>query len=66
MEEVDVRGQNSVDSEWMAYIGAFRFLRSLNVADCHRVTNSALWAITGIYPGLTLFWVLLSFVNGGI
>lgn len=37
-----------MDAEWMAYLGAFRNLRSLNVADCHRVTSSALWAMTGI------------------
>lgn len=48
VEEVDLRGDNSVDAEWMAYIGGFRYLRSLNLADCHRLTNSALWAITGI------------------
>lgn len=48
MEEVDLRGENSVDMEWMAYMGAFRYLRSLNIADCHRITSSALWAITGI------------------
>lgn len=48
MEEVDLSGQNSVDAEWMAYIGAFRYLRSLNVSDCHKLTNSALWTITGI------------------
>ncbi|KAH9719187.1 hypothetical protein KPL70_005715 [Citrus sinensis] len=32
----------------MAYLGAFRYLRSLNVADCRRVTSSALWALTGM------------------
>ncbi|KAF7828147.1 putative adenylate cyclase regulatory protein isoform X1 [Senna tora] len=47
-EEIDVRGENSVDAEWMAYLGAFRHLRSLNVADCHRINSSALWAITGM------------------
>nr|XP_048319753.1 chaoptin isoform X2 [Ziziphus jujuba var. spinosa] len=40
--------ENSVDMEWMAYIGAFRYLRSLNIADCRRITSSALWAITGM------------------
>ncbi|PON34218.1 LRR domain containing protein [Parasponia andersonii] len=48
VEEVDLRGQSSVDAEWMAYIGAFRCLRSLNVADCHRLTSFALWPITGM------------------
>ncbi|XP_061365183.1 uncharacterized protein LOC133308566 isoform X2 [Gastrolobium bilobum] len=47
-EEVDVRGDNSVDAEWMAYLGAFRNLRYLNLADCHRITTSALWPITGM------------------
>ncbi|KAK7318110.1 hypothetical protein RJT34_02808 [Clitoria ternatea] len=47
-EEVDLRGDNSVDAEWMAYLGAFRHLRYLNLADCHRITTSALWPITGM------------------
>ncbi|XP_030470153.1 uncharacterized protein LOC115688468 isoform X2 [Syzygium oleosum] len=32
----------------MAYLGGFRYLRCLNVADCHRITSSALWAISGM------------------
>ncbi|GLT90774.1 hypothetical protein SLE2022_086920 [Rubroshorea leprosula] len=48
VEEIDLRGQNSVDAEWMAYIGAFRYLRYLSLADCHRVTNSALWPMIGM------------------
>ncbi|KAH1251557.1 hypothetical protein GmHk_05G014409 [Glycine max] len=47
-EEVDVRGDNSVDAEWMAYLGAYRHLRYLNLSDCHRVSTSALWPITGM------------------
>ncbi|WVZ24259.1 hypothetical protein V8G54_002803 [Vigna mungo] len=47
-EEVDVRDNGSVDAEWMAYLGAFRHLRYLNLADCHRITTSALWPITGM------------------
>ncbi|XP_054776163.1 uncharacterized protein LOC129284655 isoform X2 [Prosopis cineraria] len=47
-EEIDVRGEPSVDAEWIAYLGAFRQLRSLNVGGCRRITNSALWAITGM------------------
>ncbi|KAK9202800.1 hypothetical protein WN943_013052 [Citrus x changshan-huyou] len=47
-EAIELRGENSVDAEWMAYLGAFRYLRSLNVADCRRVTSSALWALTGM------------------
>lgn len=37
-----------MDAEWMAYLGAFRYLRSLNVADCRRVTSSALWSLAGM------------------
>ncbi|KAL5747671.1 hypothetical protein ACOSQ2_024968 [Xanthoceras sorbifolium] len=48
VEAIDLRGENSVDAEWMAYLGAFRYLRSLNVGDCHRITSSALWALAGM------------------
>ncbi|XP_010055863.2 uncharacterized protein LOC104443990 [Eucalyptus grandis] len=48
VEEADLRGEISVDAEWMAYLGGFRYLRCLNVADCHRITSSALWAISGM------------------
>ncbi|XP_048422615.1 uncharacterized protein LOC103938176 isoform X2 [Pyrus x bretschneideri] len=48
VEEVDLRGESSVDAEWIAYLGAFRYLRSLNVSDCRRLTASALWPITGM------------------
>ncbi|XP_027191680.1 uncharacterized protein [Cicer arietinum] len=47
-EEIDVKGDNSVDAEWMAYLGAFRHLRYLNIAECHRITSSSLWPITGM------------------
>ncbi|PKI45329.1 hypothetical protein CRG98_034290 [Punica granatum] len=48
VDEVDLRGETSVDAEWMAYLGGFRYLHYLNVADCHRVTSSALWPIAGL------------------
>lgn len=32
----------------MAYLGAFHFLHSLNLADCYKVNSAALWAITGM------------------
>ncbi|PPD73679.1 hypothetical protein GOBAR_DD29390 [Gossypium barbadense] len=48
VEEIDLRGENSVDAEWMAYLGAFRYLRSLNLGDCHRINNSAVWSIVGM------------------
>lgn len=48
IEDIDLSGEHSVDAEWMAYIGAFSYLHSLNLADCHKVTSSALWPITGL------------------
>ncbi|KAK4435467.1 hypothetical protein Salat_0710100 [Sesamum alatum] len=48
VEEIDLRGESCVDAEWMAYLGAFRYLRSIILADCHRINNSALWSITGM------------------
>lgn len=47
VEEIDLRGESCVDAEWMAYIGAFDHLRSLNLSDCNKINNSAIWAITG-------------------
>ncbi|XP_062027285.1 receptor-like protein 53 [Rosa rugosa] len=47
-EEIDLRGDNNVDAEWFAYIGAFRHLRSLNVSGCRKLTSSALWAVAGM------------------
>lgn len=48
MEEVDFHGENCVDAEWMAYLGAFRYLRALKLAGCRGINNSALWSITGM------------------
>ncbi|KAJ4956574.1 hypothetical protein NE237_013357 [Protea cynaroides] len=48
IEEIDLKGESSVNAEWMAYLGAFRYLRALNLAECQRINNSALWAITGM------------------
>ncbi|XP_021757655.1 F-box/LRR-repeat protein 13-like [Chenopodium quinoa] len=48
VEEVDLSGENSVDAEWMAYLGAFSYLCSLNVADCYRINNPALWPLAGM------------------
>lgn len=47
IEEVELEGESNVDAEWMAYLGAFPYLRSLNVANCHRINNSALWPLAG-------------------
>ncbi|KAL2550992.1 Leucine-rich repeat (LRR) family protein [Forsythia ovata] len=48
VEEIDLKGENCVDAEWMAYLGAFRYLRSLNLAYCRRINNSSLWSISGM------------------
>ncbi|KAF5207009.1 Leucine-rich repeat (LRR) family protein [Thalictrum thalictroides] len=48
IEEINLQRENFVDSEWMAYLGAFRNLRTLNIADCKGINNSALWAISGM------------------
>ncbi|XP_073130659.1 uncharacterized protein [Henckelia pumila] len=46
--EIDLRGENRVDAEWMAYLGAFQYLSSLFLSDCHKINNSALWCMTGM------------------
>ncbi|XP_050943074.1 uncharacterized protein LOC103493092 isoform X3 [Cucumis melo] len=48
IEVVDLSGENAVDSEWMAYLGSFRYLQSLNVSNCHRLSSSGIWAISGM------------------
>ncbi|CDP12152.1 unnamed protein product [Coffea canephora] len=48
VEEIDLRGENCVDAEWMAYLGAFNYLHSLNLSDCYKVNSAALWSITGM------------------
>ncbi|KAL8521261.1 hypothetical protein ACS0TY_011703 [Phlomoides rotata] len=48
VEEINLSGESCVDAEWMAYLGAFHYLRSLNLADCHKINNSALWSIAGL------------------
>ncbi|XP_051137342.1 uncharacterized protein LOC127255704 isoform X2 [Andrographis paniculata] len=48
VEEVDLRGDKSVDEEWMAYLGGFRYLHSMNLADCHKINNAAIWSTTGM------------------
>lgn len=44
--EVDLRGESSVDAEWLAYLGAFRYLQNLNIADCKSINNTALWPLS--------------------
>ncbi|MCD7459453.1 hypothetical protein HAX54_040925 [Datura stramonium] len=48
VEGIDLRGESYVDAEWMTYIGAFDHLHSLNLSDCNKINNSAIWAITGM------------------
>lgn len=48
VDGIDLRGASYVDAEWMAYIGAFDHLHSLNLSDCNKINNSAIWAITGM------------------
>lgn len=48
LEKIDLSGQSTVDLEWMAYLGAFPYLHSLNLAGCPKVTSSAIWPIAGM------------------
>ncbi|KAG9448297.1 hypothetical protein H6P81_014425 [Aristolochia fimbriata] len=48
IEEIDLSGETFVDAEWLAYLGSFRHLRTLNLADCRGVTNSSLWPLAGM------------------
>ncbi|KAJ4899622.1 Leucine-rich repeat (LRR) family protein [Raphanus sativus] len=48
VEKIDLRGESSVNGEWMAYIGGFVNLYSLNLSDCPRINNSTIWPITGL------------------
>ncbi|TVU16969.1 hypothetical protein EJB05_32973 [Eragrostis curvula] len=48
VEEVDLSGFVAVDAEWLAYLGSFRYLRVLKLADCKNVTNAAVWALSGM------------------
>ncbi|PKA54084.1 Serine/threonine-protein kinase BRI1-like 1 [Apostasia shenzhenica] len=48
VEEVDLNGENSVDAEWMTYLGAFRYLRSLLIADCKNISSASLWPLSGL------------------
>ncbi|CAN6444425.1 unnamed protein product [Victoria cruziana] len=48
VEVVDLKGKSFVDAEWMAYLGAYRSLRVLNLADCKGINNFSLWNITGM------------------
>lgn len=45
---MDLSGFVAVDAEWLAYLGSFRYLRVLKLADCKNVTNHAVWALSGM------------------
>jgi hypothetical protein len=51
-EEIDLSGNTAVDAEWLAYLGAFRYLRVLKMADCKNVNSAAVWALSGTAPKL--------------
>nr|GME06785.1 toll-like receptor 13 [Ipomoea batatas] len=48
VEEVNLKGENSVDAEWMGYLGGFHYLRTLNLSYCRKISSSFLWPITGL------------------
>ncbi|CAN8230808.1 unnamed protein product [Cochlearia groenlandica] len=48
VENIDLRGESSVNGEWMAYIGGFVNLLSLNLSECPRINNYTLWPLTGL------------------
>ncbi|XP_020096798.1 leucine-rich repeat-containing G-protein coupled receptor 4 isoform X3 [Ananas comosus] len=48
VEEVDLKGENSVDAEWLAYLGSFRYLRTLKLVHCRGINNSSIWPISGM------------------
>jgi len=48
VEEIDFSGNIAVDAEWLAYLGAFRYLRVLKMADCKNVNSAAVWALSGM------------------
>ncbi|KAL5202041.1 hypothetical protein ABZP36_012993 [Zizania latifolia] len=48
VEEIDLSGYIAVDAEWLAYLGSFRYLRVLKLADCKNVNSSAVWALSGM------------------
>ncbi|KAJ3701133.1 hypothetical protein LUZ61_004838 [Rhynchospora tenuis] len=48
VEAIDLSGQKMVDGEWLAYLGAFRCLQSLKLADCRGVSSSSIWPLAGI------------------
>lgn len=48
VEEVDLSGSLAVDAEWLSYLGSFRYLRVLKLADCKKVTDYAVSDLAGM------------------
>ncbi|KAJ4794595.1 Leucine-rich repeat (LRR) family protein [Rhynchospora pubera] len=48
VEAINLSGQNMVDGEWLAYLGAFRCLHSLKLAYCRGVSSSSIWPLAGM------------------
>lgn len=70
VEKIDLRGQSAVDAEWMAYIGAFRYLCTLNVADCHKIGSAAIWPLAGMHfrhiSDVVLIWSRCRVIRIGV
>lgn len=47
-EQINLKGEGIVDAEWMAYLGGFRYLRKLILADCNKISSSAIWPLAGM------------------
>ncbi|WVZ97007.1 hypothetical protein U9M48_042574 [Paspalum notatum var. saurae] len=48
VEEVDLSGSLAVDAEWLSYLGSFRYLRVLKLADCKNVNDNAIADLAGM------------------
>uniref|UniRef100_A0A8R7TYJ8 F-box/LRR-repeat protein 14 n=2 Tax=Triticum urartu TaxID=4572 RepID=A0A8R7TYJ8_TRIUA len=48
VQEVDFSGNIAVDAEWLAYLGSFRYLGILKLADCKKVDHAAIWPLSGM------------------
>ncbi|RAL50994.1 hypothetical protein DM860_005350 [Cuscuta australis] len=47
-DEVNLKGNSRVDAEWMAYLGGFNYLHTLNLSYCRKISSSSIWPITGM------------------
>ncbi|GBG63929.1 hypothetical protein CBR_g39933 [Chara braunii] len=46
--EVDLSCCGRLDATWLAYLGGFRFLRTLSLSGCSRVQGSSLWTLSAL------------------